>query len=136
MAKSGFGTTLEIADAATGIIWAILAGVTNITPFNITRETLDSTNMGTADGFKTVIGGLKDSGECTVDINYDPTAHNALLDDFDEPDPMKYRVTFPGVAGEIASFDAIMTSFAPSSPMEDKLTASIGLKISGKIVWT
>lgn len=133
-AQHGFGNILAIADAATGLVFTDLANVTNITPFNITRETSDATDMGSTDGFKEVIGGLKDSGECSVDINYVPATHNALLADFDETDPMKYRITF--TTGEVASFDAVMTGFSPSAPMEDKLTASITFKISGKIIWT
>jgi predicted secreted protein len=133
-AQNGFGTILALADVATGLTFTDVANVTNITPFNITRETDDTTDMASADGYRTFLGGLKDSGECTIDVNYNPSDHNTLLSRFDAEDPTKHRITFPG--GEIASFDAIMTGFAPTAPMEGKMTASLGFKISGKIAWT
>lgn len=133
-AQHGFGTILAIADAATGLVFTDLASVTNITPFNVSRDSLDTTDMGTTDGYKTCIGGLKDNGELSADVNYDPTVHNTILADFDETDPMNYRVTFPG--GEVATFAAVMTGFSPKAPMEDKLTATLTFKISGVIAWT
>lgn len=135
-AKLGFGTILAIAAAPLGTVFTDLANVTSITPFNTTRDAIDTTDMSTTDGYKTALGGLKDNGECTAEINYDPTAHNTLLADFDEADPMNYRITFPGASGEIASFAAVMTGFSPSVPMDEKMTASMTIKISGKIAWT
>jgi predicted secreted protein len=134
MAKLGFGTVLAVADIATGLVFATIAQITSITPFNVTREAHDTTSMDITDGYKTVLGGLKDSGECAIEVNYEPDVHNTLLADFDAENPMKYRVTFP--TGDVASFDGVQTGFSPSAPMEDKMSASITIKISGKIVWT
>ncbi|MCI0685726.1 MAG: hypothetical protein L0Y54_00595, partial [Sporichthyaceae bacterium] len=77
-------------------------------------------------------GGLRDGGELTVDINYDPTAHAGLLADLEDENPRSYQLVFPDTLSTTWTFKAILTGFEPDAPHDDKLTASVSFKISGK----
>ncbi|HET7041687.1 MAG TPA: phage tail tube protein [Gemmatimonadales bacterium] len=123
-----FGTTLERETITPGT-FAALAKITNIGGPGISRETLDVTAHDSPDGWREFLGGLKDGGEVSADINYDPADHDTLVADLDAQ-AINYRITWPG--GAKWAFPAILTGFEPSAPFDDKLTASITWKVAGK----
>lgn len=115
-------------------VFTALAGITNIGGPGNSREILDVTAHDSADGYREFLGGVKDPGELSCDVNYDPSVHDVWLDDLDDSDPRDYKLTFPD--GTIWAIQAFLTSFEPSAPFDDKLTASAGFKVTGKPVIT
>lgn len=130
-----FGTSLSRSnmDPVTPVFTAI-ANITSLSPGGVTREILDVTAHDSPNGYMEFLGGLKDPGEVSFDINYEPAVHDVLLDDFELDDPVDYEVAFPD--GTVMAFPAILTEFAREAPYDDKLSASITMKISGKPVIT
>ncbi|MFI6105845.1 phage tail tube protein [Streptomyces sp. NPDC051310] len=126
-----FGTQLQRGDGAGSEVFTAIAAVTNITPPGIERETYDVTAHDSADGWREHIGGLKDGGEVSIDINYDPREHDVLVADFDDTEPRNYKIVWPGSLGSWA-FAAILTAFEPEAPHDEKLAASLTFKVSGK----
>lgn len=126
-----FGTTLNRGDGESSETFTPLANVTNITPPSISRDTEDVTAHDSPDGWREFIGLLKDGGEVSIDINYNPTVHDTLLDDFDDVDPRNYNVTFPDAS--VWSFAAILTGFEPDAPHDGKLAASLTFKVTGAV---
>lgn len=126
----GFGTTLSRGDGAGSEVFTAIANVTSITPPALSRETIDVTAHDSADGYREYLGGLKDSGEVSADVNYDPSEHDTFVDDLDDTEPRNYKVTFPD--GTVWAFSAILTGFEASAPMDDKLSASLTWKVNGK----
>lgn len=127
---NGFGTTLARGDGAEPEVFATLAGVSNITGPGISRETLDVTAHDSPDGYREFLGGIKDPGEVSVDVNYDPAVHDVWVDDLDDVDPRSYEMTFPD--GTVWAFAGFLTAFEPSAPFDDKLSASATFKVTGK----
>ncbi|MDT3395433.1 phage tail tube protein [Streptomyces sp. B1866] len=127
-----FGTQLQRSDMATPTAtFTAIANVTSITPPALARETLDTTTHGSPDGWREYIGGLKDGGEVSIDINYDPRLHDQLAADFGDANPRDYKVVWPGTLGSW-SFAAVMTGFQPSAPHDDKLSATVTFQVSGE----
>ncbi|MGA5669017.1 phage tail tube protein [Streptomyces pseudogriseolus] len=126
-----FGTQLERGDGAGTEVFTPIANVTNITPPGIERETYDVTAHDSPDGWREFIGGLKDGGEVEIELNYDPREHDVLVSDFEDSDPRNYRIVFPGTLGQWA-FKAIMSGFESEAPHDDKLSATVTFKVSGK----
>lgn len=126
----GFGTTLSRGNGAGTEVFTAIAGVTNISGPSISRETLDVTGHDSPDGYREFLGGLKDPGEVSIDVNYRPSAHDVFVDDLDDESPRNYKLVFPD--GTEWAFPAILTGFEPSAPFDDKLTASLTFKVSGK----
>lgn len=130
----GFGTTLARGNDAEPAVFAVIAGLTNITAPGISRDTLDVTAHDSPDQYREFIGGLKDPGEVSADVNYDPSVHDVFVDDLDDTEPRSYKITFPD--GTVWAFGALLTGFEASAPMDDKLSASITWKVTGKPVIT
>ena len=127
------GTTFKRGDGVTPTeAFTAIAQVTNITPPGISRETLDMTAHDSPDDYMEFIGGLKDGGEVSIDLNYDPSLHDVLIADFDDDEPRSYQIVFPDADATTWQFKAVMTGFEPDAPYDDKLSASATFKVSGK----
>jgi predicted secreted protein len=130
----GFGTKLLRSDMESSPTFTELAGITSISGPGISREILDVTAHDSADAYREFLGGVKDPGEVSVDVNYDPAVHDVWVDDLDDTDPRDYQLEFP--EGTVWAIKALLTSFEPTAPFDDKLTASTSFKVTGKPVIT
>jgi predicted secreted protein len=130
--KDGFGTELRRGDGGGPEVFTAIAESTNISGPGISREAYDVTTHQSPDAWREFIGGLKDGGEVTVDINYDPDVHDTLVADFEDPDPRNYQLAWPTTPETVWSFPAILTGFEPEGPHDDKLTGSLTFKVAGK----
>lgn len=126
----GFGTTLGRSNMADPAVFTTLAGITNISGPGVSREVLDTTAHDSPDGYREFKGGVKDPGEVSLDVNYDPKVHDVWLDDLDDDEPRDYMITYPD--GSTNEFKALLTAFEPSAPFDDKLSASATFKVTGK----
>lgn len=130
--EDGFGTQFKRGDGADPEVFSALASVTNVSGPGLTRETIDVTAHDSPDQWMEFLGGLKDGGEVTLDINYRPSVHDALVADLDDEDPRNYQLVFPDVDATTWGISAIMTGFEPEAPYDDKLAASLTFKVNGK----
>ncbi|GFH38917.1 phage tail tube protein [Streptomyces pacificus] len=128
----GFGVQLKRGDGEVSETFTAIADVTNLSGPGLSRETLDVTSHGSPDAYMEFLGGLKDAGEVSADINYQPAVHDVLVDDFDDPAPRNYQIVFPDSGATTWTVKAILTGFEPEMPYDDKATASLTFKISGK----
>lgn len=128
----GFGTELQRGDGGGVEVFTALANLTNIEGPGLERETIEVTAHNSVEAWKEFLGGLKDGGEVSLDVNYDPALHDTLIADFDDDEPRNYRLVFPDAAATTWTFKAILTEFNPEAPFDDKLAASITFKVSGK----
>jgi len=129
---NAFGTQLQRGDGESPEVFASIANITTISGPEISRETIDVTAHNTANAYMEFRGGLKDGGEVSLELNYDPNEHDVLVDDFDDVEPRNYKIVFPVTPAVTWAFAAIMTEFSSEAPYDDKLSASITLKVSGK----
>lgn len=125
---AAYGTLLKLGGTT-------VAGVTNIGGPGLTLETIDVTNHSSASAWREFVGGLKDGGEISVDIVFDPVdathrnASGGLLFLLTTRASGSFSITFPQAT--VWSFTAFVTSFEPSGAVADGLTASVTLKITG-----
>lgn len=131
-AASGFGTTFSYlsTDPST---YTALAEVLSVTPPPISVETIDATHMGSDDGFREFIASLKDGGECVVTMNY-VEASATLLQTLVLAGKETFRITLPG--SSTFTFSGVPTNFAINElVIDDKVTMSLSIKVSGKPVY-
>lgn len=129
---NAFGTELQRGSGTGTETFTPIANVTSIKGPELSRETIDVTAHNSTDAWMEFVGGLKDGGEVSLDVNYDPALHDALVADFDDVDPRNYKLSFPVTPAVVWSFSAIMTEFSSEAPYDDKLAASLTFKVSGK----
>lgn len=144
MAQIGFGSTLEVSDATETTVAASTAAITigeliAVSPPQVTKDIIDTTHMGSANTAREFIAGLIDYGEASFEINYNPNdTTDAELQTIElERLWREYQITFtkPDASEVTCTFKAIMTGVERSTPMDDKATASITLKVTGAPAW-
>lgn len=131
-----FGTQFYRGNGATPTeAFTAMANVTSVTSPERTRDTIDVTAHDSPDGWREFVGSLKDGGEVSLEINYDPSndTHD-LDDDFDDKTPRSYRVVIlPGDPDEHTwDFKAILTQLSEEFPHDDKMSRTMTVKVSGK----
>src|SRR5690606_34706102 len=127
----GFGVVLNREITPGGGVYAAIANITNLICQSIKREQSDVTSHDSPGQREESVFGIKRSGEVSVDVNYDPSEHDALLDDFSSSEPRSYQIVWPDALATTWTFDAGLTGFEPEAPFDDKLAASLTFKVSG-----
>lgn len=130
---NAFGTTLQRGDGTpiTEVFTAI-GNVTNVQGPGLSRNTIEVTAHDSEDGWAQFAGAIKDGGEVSLDVNYDPDKHDILVADFDDDEPRNYKLVFPDAAATTWTLKLILTGFESEAPHDDKLAASLTFKVTGK----
>lgn len=142
-AHTGMGAKLLKGDGNSPENFVEVLGMKSITPFDISRDTHDTTTMSSGQ-YREYIGGLVDAGEMSFEANFlprDPTQNQTaggLMAEFDRGSCNSrgnWRITLPECEGEANAyfeFAGIVTGYSPDMPMDDLMTVSGSIKISGR----
>jgi hypothetical protein len=121
--STGYG--IEVAFAS-----GFLAQITDVTLPEWAREKIDVSHTQSPDRrMEYIMADLVDSGELEVELNFDPAAEPPIDDDF-EP----VTVTFP--SGTTWEFSGALMNYGGEAPLDDRMTATATLAITGKITIT
>lgn len=126
----GYGTSFAIGDGASPEVFTPLAEVVSITPPSDSLDIIDATHMESPDATREFIVGLRDPGECSIEMNFVPgsAADSAIQDFRDERERKTCRITFPN--GVTWTFSGILTGYEPAVPLDDKMTATVSIKVT------
>lgn len=143
-ARIGYGTILSrrTAIGSPDTYQAIAERVTLGGP-NMQRDAPDVTHMESPGGWREFVAGLKDGGEVTLEGNFIPknatqSASTGVLSEFTSSDITEdtaahWQLTFPDGSPEtVWEFDGIVTAFEPSMPVDDKMSFSLTIKVTGQ----
>lgn len=135
-AKIGHGTTFEINSSLLNSPdqWVPIAEVVSITPPQLSRDAIDATHSQSPEKWREFIPGLRDGGEVTLEVNFIPAGIGTtqILNTFNSDDPVNARINFPDSPVTTWTFTAFITSFEPDAPFDDKMSATVTFKLSGK----
>ena len=115
-----YGTTIQIGIDDVSFI----AQVIGVTPPSASRESIDMTHIGTEDAKIFEPADLVDWGEMSVEVIFDPATVPEIAGT-----TQYVIITYPDAT--LFGFNAFVTGFEPSVPMDDKATATITMKVSG-----
>lgn len=129
----GHGTAFQRSDD--GTISGTFAAVGEVMAINgpgLARDAMEVTDMDSTDRFREFVGGLKDGGEISLDVGFDPNSDDVTdwLSDFNTNTAGYYKIVFADSTEW--GFAALLTGFEPSTPHEDKMTATVTYKLTGK----
>ena len=127
----GHGATFK---RYSGSAWANLAGITAMQPPQPSRDTVETTDFASTDMYRTFIGGLRDSGEATFTMKFDKTQLETIQSDLDSDTIGQYAIQFDDSDTTAISWSGWVTAVAPTSPLDDVVTADVTIKVSGKVV--
>lgn len=130
-ASLGFGIQFKRGNGADPQVFTTIGNLVDVTPPTKTRETKDATHHGVANRIRKVIAGLRDLGEATIVLHFDPggTAEDDLNDDFMSDVPVDYKIVYPNA--EEDPFTAFVTELSPATPLDDVMKISAKLKLTG-----
>lgn len=131
-AKIGYGSTYEIYSGGS---FVAVGEVTVITPGEATTDRVEATHMQSPGRRREYIAGMIDSGEASFEINWVPgnstdTLIRGLLS---SGAVVEHRITFPN--GVTVTYDAAITGFTKALPIDDRMTATITVAVSGEETW-
>ena len=133
-AELGYGSLVEIStdDGATYASAGQVSG--DITPPSDTLDIIDATHMQSPDGNKELIVGLSDPGNCSYPIHFNASsAVDALYRAIKAArERVKVRITFPNAV--TWTFSALLMTYAPAIPINDRQTAEVSWKVTGSTV--
>ena len=119
----GTGITIVFATSA------FAAEITDVTGPGLARDSVETTHQGTTSARTHIPVDLFDAGELGFDIHFNP--------DTDPPiDAATEVITITWPSGATWVFSGFLTAYEPGTPLEDKMTASITIKITGDIAIT
>ena len=128
MSEKALGTKLKKGEIA-------IAELTSIGGLELSSDTIETTTLDSADGYRTFIGGLKDAGEVGISGFFNPTAgkgQDTLLTDFEAGTSNAYTIDFPAALKASWGFNAIVTGFTTGAELEDGISFEATLKVTGK----
>jgi len=135
-AALGHGSKFEIVSDSSPDLYVALEEVRSITPPTLTLDTIDVTHMESPNRYRERISGLIDPGEASVEINYVPgaTTDDRLRELLNLPSSATrtraMRISFPN--GATMSFLAEVSSYEPTVPVDDAMTATVNFLVSGQ----
>jgi len=122
------GTTLNIGGA-----------VGQVTSLSIShsRDTIDVTNLATAGG-KDFMGAKLYEAELTAEMQFqdDDTGQAAILDDFDGDGASDAQACVLTFSSGTFTFSGFVTAFDVSGSLDNVVTASVTVKVTGDITQT
>lgn len=129
----GHGTVFQrSSDGTSGGSFSAVAEVMSISGPGISRDAVDVTDFDSTDRFREFVGGLKNAGEVSMDIGFDPDSTDVtnFLADINTDTSGYYKIVFPDTTEW--GFAALITGFEPGSPLDDKMTATVTYQLTGK----
>jgi predicted secreted protein len=136
-AAIGYGTKYSVWNATATPTPALveIAEVINVTPGAATADRIDATHMQSPGRRREYIAGLIDTGEASFEINWIPgNATDELLRGLmDSGATVQHKIEFPN--GVSVSYDAAIIGYEKEIPVDDRMTATITVAVSGAETW-
>lgn len=117
----------------------VLAEVTSISPPSDQVDVLDVTHLASPNATREFITGLRDPGECSIEMNFVPgsAADTKLQSVRDGRVPVTCVVTFPPVGDAAAiswTFTGILTGYETTMSGDEPMSATVTFKVTGSYV--
>lgn len=132
----GTTTVLKMGNGGSPETFTTIAEITSVTPPALSKDSVEVTNMDSPQRFREFIPGLKDGGEVTVEVNWlpgDPThdASSGYVAQFMDDDNHNFQIDIASQPRVTWAFRGHISSISPEAPLDDKLSNTIVIKVSG-----
>lgn len=133
-ADIGYDTRYAIEDAPGSGVFVELAEVYSVTPPEISVDQVDATHFKSPGRSREYIPALSDNGTAQAEMNFVPnSATDSRLEALKASGTvLAMRITYPN--GVTVTFDGFVVSYAKNIPVDDRMTATVGFKVTGNVV--
>jgi len=130
-AVSGVGTTFKRSNMLSSATFAAIAEINSIKGPDKKRNVIDVTSLDSTGGYREFIAAFRDGGQVVMDMNFTRDGYDDMNDDFEIETLVDYQIVFPGSIGTF-EFSGLVTDIGNSIPLDDKITMSVTIKVSGQ----
>lgn len=133
----GYGAKVSLETEDSPLDFLELSEVFNITPPQMTVDSIEATHMQSPNRRREFVSGLIGSGECSFEMNYIPGSVSdiRLNEILDIPAGQQRRrqvlITYPN--GETHQFSGELTGYEPNIPTDDRMTATVTFTVTGDV---
>lgn len=136
----GLGTTIAKGDGGAPEVFAVIAEVISIDGPSLDSDDVEVTHLLSPGGYREYKGGLKEPGEIALELNFLPgnasqDAVTGLIKEYNDQTYKNYKITWPFTPAKTCVVSARVKTMGSTTPVDDRLTASVTLKLSGPPVW-
>ena len=134
-ALDAYGTLLKRGDGGGTEVFTTIAELTSISGPSLTAEAYEATRHDGPHWDEYVVGLLR-GGEISLELNFVPTNATqsyaaGMLSDMVARTLRNYELVFPDSGSTTWGFAAFITAFNVEAPVDNKLSGSATLRISG-----
>jgi predicted secreted protein len=130
-AFSGVGTTFKRSNMLSSASFTAIAEINSIKGPDKKRNTIDVTSLDSLGGYREFITSFRDAGQVVLEMNFTRSGFMDLNDDFESEDIVDYQINLPD--GTTIDFSGYVTDLGMAVPLDDKVTASVTIKVSGVV---
>lgn len=127
-----FGTQWAMHDGVSTFV--NVGEVVSVDVLDISVDDLDTSSHASPGQWREFISGMKDGGELSMEVNYDPALHGLLFSALGVTRQHKITLTDAGAA-EVA-FSGYIKGISAQAPHDDKLSATFTVKVTGAVTIT
>jgi predicted secreted protein len=131
-AFAGVGASFKRGDGTSSESFAAIAEVNSIEGPSMSADTIDVTSLDSTGGYREFITGFRDGGEVTLEMNFTRDGYLAMLADFEAGLNVNYQIVLPDTGATTFDFAGLVTALSMSVPTDDKVTASVTIKVDGQ----
>lgn len=135
---NGTGVVTEQTTQALGggvdEVFTAVAEVTSLQGPGLALDTIETTHFESPGAFREYIPSLKDPGSLSIEMNFLPASvlQNAFLTDYLNRTRRNFQVVWSDSESTTWQFGGYVVSFEPSAAIDDKLSASAEIKVTGQ----
>jgi predicted secreted protein len=130
-AIAGVGTVFKRWNTTT-TKWDAISEINSISGPSMTKDTIDVTSLDSTGGYREFITGFRDAGTLNLTMNFVRSTYDLMKADFDSDDAGNYEIVLPD--GTSLEFEGLVTELPMEISPDDKITASVTIKLSGQVV--
>jgi len=133
-ASIGYLSEFRLGDGGSPETFTAVAEVFSITPPSDTVDVVDATHMLSPNRTREFIDGLIDPGEASFEMNFIPggDGDDAIQAWKAAGGAKTCQIKYPN--GVTWTFTGILTGYEPTVPVDDRMTATVTLKVTGSYV--
>lgn len=129
-AMAGLGTKFQ-RETAVPDTYEDVAEVISISGPGMSRDTIDTTTLDTADGYRTFIAALRDAGTLELTASFVAADYELWKDEFELDTLQNYKILL--TTGFNFIFAGLVTALPLNIAVDDRITSDVTIKISGKV---
>lgn len=135
-AVAGVGTSFQRENDSSSGVYTAVAEVNSISGPGMTRDFIDVTSLDSTGGYREFIGGFRDGGQVTLNMNFTRDGYEQMRLDFTSDDSVNYQIVLPDTGATTLGFAAFVTDLPLSISPDDKITVDVTLKVTGEVTLT